>query len=118
MASSCAGSNRLSDAKLNDTEHRGHSCSPDLTLIESLEMENKIKAFAAVSKSRDKEDWIKEACLSLSMILISNLKMLYCLEILTFFFMIIPASQQPLIGSFSNFKLKLRGPNKNIKCLK
>ena len=27
-------------------------------------------------------------------------------------------SQQPLIGSSSNFKLKLRGPNKNIKCLK
>ena len=27
-------------------------------------------------------------------------------------------SQQPLIGSSSNFKLKLRGPNKNNKCLK
>ena len=27
-------------------------------------------------------------------------------------------SQQPLIGSSSNLKLKLRGPNKNIKCLK
>ena len=27
-------------------------------------------------------------------------------------------SQQPLIGSSSNFKLKLRGPNQNLKCLK
>jgi hypothetical protein len=27
-------------------------------------------------------------------------------------------SQQPLIGSSSNFKLKLRGPHKNKKCLK
>ena len=27
-------------------------------------------------------------------------------------------SQQPLIGSTSNFKLKLRGPNQNQKCLK
>ena len=27
-------------------------------------------------------------------------------------------SQQPLIGSSSNFKLKLRGPNQNLKLLK
>ena len=27
-------------------------------------------------------------------------------------------SQQPLIGSYSNLKLKLRGPNQNRKCLK
>ena len=27
-------------------------------------------------------------------------------------------SQQPLIGFSSNFKLKLRGPNQNQKCLK
>jgi hypothetical protein len=27
-------------------------------------------------------------------------------------------SQQPLIGASSNFNLKLRGPNKNNKCLK
>ena len=27
-------------------------------------------------------------------------------------------SQQPLVECYSNFKLKLRGPNQNKKCLK
>ena len=49
MASTCPGANRLSDGLLVDKDHKGHSCLPDPTLFEKLNMDNQIKASAASS---------------------------------------------------------------------
>ena len=49
MVSSCSGSNRLSNGLLHDKEHKGHSCNPDLTLFEQLNLDNQIKATAGSS---------------------------------------------------------------------
>ena len=47
MASTCPGSNKISDGLLLDKEHMGHSCLPDPTLFEKLNMDNCIKASTA-----------------------------------------------------------------------
>ena len=49
MASTCPGSNRLSDGLLLDKEHKGHSCLPDPTLFEKLNIDICIKASDASS---------------------------------------------------------------------
>lgn len=46
MNSSCGGANRLADGRLNDTEHKTHTCNPDPTLFEKLNMEFQIKLTA------------------------------------------------------------------------
>ena len=47
--SSCAASNRLVDGILFDKDHKSHSCSPDPTLFERLDVYSNRKLKAATS---------------------------------------------------------------------
>ena len=47
--SSCAASNRLVDGILFDKDHKSHSCSPDPTLFERLDVYSNLKLKAATS---------------------------------------------------------------------
>ena len=47
--SSCGAPNRLLDSTLFDKEHKGHSCLPDPTLFEKLDIYSNIKIKAATS---------------------------------------------------------------------